>query len=109
MRGGKVVFLTASFCRQQAQLPAKDSVQSFDNVLQQTAQSRFGMLLKNRAQQVQATMFNPQAQGVNFTKRTSKSEILGMIDELAQKYDVDPKLIRALVKQESCFNPSALF
>lgn len=92
---------------QQAQLPAKDSVQSFDNVLQQTAQSRFGMLLKNRAQQVQATMFNPQAQGVNFTKHTSKSEILGMIDELAQKYDVDPKLIRALVKQESGFNPSA--
>lgn len=92
----------------QSQLPAKGAADSFDSVLQSTANSRFGMLLKNRAaQQVQASMFNPGLSGVNFTKRTSKSEILGMIDELAQKYDVDPKLVQALVKQESGFNPNA--
>ena len=31
-----------------AQLPSKDSVQSFDKILQSTAKSQFGTLLKNR-------------------------------------------------------------
>ena len=37
----------------------------------------------------------------------SKDEILGLIDATANKYGVDNKLVRALVKQESGFNPNA--
>ncbi len=37
----------------------------------------------------------------------SKGEILSLIDSTARKYGVDNKLVRALVKQESGFNPKA--
>lgn len=93
----------------QVQLPPKDSIQSFDNVLKSTAKSEFGMLLKNKAtEKVNASLYTSQIpNNINFTKRTSKNEILGIINEVSNKYDVDPKLIEALVKQESGFNPNA--
>lgn len=37
----------------------------------------------------------------------SRSDILNLIDRTAHKYGVDSKLVRALVKQESGFNPNA--
>ena len=37
----------------------------------------------------------------------SKADILQLIDRTAHKYGVDNKLVRALVKQESGFNPNA--
>lgn len=93
----------------QINLPPKDSVQSFDNVLKSTAKSQFGMLLKNKAaEKVNASLYNPGIpSNINISKRPSKTEILGIINEVSNKYDVDPKLIEALVKQESGFNPSA--
>lgn len=39
--------------------------------------------------------------------KMSKNEILNLIDATAHKYGVDNKLVRALVKQESGFNPNA--
>lgn len=39
--------------------------------------------------------------------KMSKNDILNLIDATANKYGVDNKLIRALVKQESGFNPNA--
>lgn len=91
------------------ELPAKDSVQSFDNVLKSTAQSQFGMLIKNKAaEKVNASLYTSQIpSNININKRPSKNEILGIINEVSNKYDVDPKLIEALVKQESGFNPNA--
>lgn len=93
----------------QLELPPKDSVQSFDNVLKSTAKSQFGMLLKNKAaEKVNASLYTAQIpSNINFHKRLSKSEILNIINEVSNKYDVDPKLIEALVKQESGFNPNA--
>ena len=93
----------------QINLPPKDSVQSFDNVLKSTAKSQFGMLLKNKAaEKVNASLYNPGIPAnINISKRPSKTEILGIINEVSNKYDVDPKLIEALVKQESGFNPNA--
>lgn len=90
-------------------LPSKDSIQSFDNVLKSTAQSQFGMLIKNKAaEKVNASLFTSKIpSNINITKRASKSEIIGIINEVSNKYDVDPKLIEALVKQESGFNPNA--
>ena len=90
-------------------LPPKDSVQSFDNVLKSTAQSQFGMLIKNKAaEKVNASLFTSKIpSNINISKRASKSEIIGIINEVSNKYDVDPKLIEALVKQESGFNPNA--
>lgn len=39
--------------------------------------------------------------------KLSKSDILNLIDKTADKYGVDNRLVRALVKQESGFNPNA--
>ncbi len=39
--------------------------------------------------------------------KLSKADILQLIDRTAHKYGVDNKLVRALVKQESGFNPNA--
>lgn len=93
----------------QVELPPKDSVQSFDNVLKSTAKSQFGMLIKNKAaEKVNASLYTSAIPaGVQINKRPSKNEIIGIIHEVSNKYDVDPKLIEALVKQESGFNPNA--
>lgn len=87
-------------------LPSKDGIQSFDKVLQSTAKTQFGSLLKNRGiTSVDAQIYtNPN---VNFTKRPTKQQIISMIDETSAKYGVDSKLVQALVQQESGFNPNA--
>ena len=88
------------------QLPNASSIQSFDKVLQSTAKAQFGTLLKNRGiSSVDASIYtNPN---VNFNKRATRDEITSMIDDTSAKYGVDAKLIKALVKQESGFNPTA--
>lgn len=87
-------------------LPASSDIQSFDKVLQSTAQAQFGSLLKSRGvTSVDAQLYtNPN---VNFTRRATKDEIMTMIDTTSEKYGVDSKLIKALVKQESGYNPNA--
>ena len=80
-------------------LPAKDSIQSFDKVLQSTAGAKFGTLL--RADGVK----NVNAQ--LYANNTTKDQIMSMIEDTSQKYGVDSKLIKALVQQESGFNPKA--
>ena len=88
------------------QLPNASSIQSFDKVLQSTAKAQFGTLLKNRGiSSVDASIYtNPN---VNFNKRATRDAIISMIDDTSAKYGVDAKLIKALVKQESGFNPTA--
>lgn len=39
--------------------------------------------------------------------RTSNSQILDMVNNVARKHGVDEKLVQALIKQESGFNPKA--
>ena len=44
---------------------------------------------------------------IKANKTPEKAEILGMIDKACEKYDMDAKLVKAVVKQESGFNPNA--
>ena len=50
--------------------------------------------------------------GINRTEKkaapNSKEEILGYVKEASEKYGVEEKLIKALIKQESGFNPNAV-
>lgn len=88
------------------ELPNTSNIQSFDKVMQSTAQAQFGTLLKNRGiTSVDAQIYtNPN---VNITKHTTKDQIISMIETTSEKYGVDSKLIKALVQQESGYNPNA--
>lgn len=86
----------------------------FQEVLQSTAQSEFGaqlnsqfgsLLMPNATTNVNAQInTQPELRGY---AQTSKPQILNMISQIAHKHGVDEKLVKALVQQESGFNPKA--
>lgn len=81
---------------------------SFDKVLQAGAKTKFGDLLTNPMTRVNAKLYTNTAGGVSQkTDYFSKSKIKDLISRVSQKHGVDEKLVNALVKQESGFNPNA--
>lgn len=110
--------------------PGANNVQSFEKVLSSTAQTNFGSLLLNpKSLNVNGTIYDNEdlATGINnatllnaikqvndartdFSKPkqvSGKSQILDMINQVSQRHGVDEKLVQALIKQESGFNPNA--
>lgn len=92
----------------------------FEEVLQSSAKSNFGtLLLDPRLKQVNANIITqtPQislqqalteATAVQAnTQQTSKAQILNVVSQISKKHGVDEKLVQALIKQESGFNPKA--
>ena len=41
------------------------------------------------------------------SQSTNKTQLIGMINKVAQRHGVDEKLVQAVIKQESGFNPKA--
>ena len=93
---------------------------SFEKVLQATTKSNFGTLLLNpQLKQVNANIINQTPQtslhtalqevmsAQANTTTASKSQILNVVNQVAEKHEVDEKLVQALIKQESGFNPNA--
>lgn len=93
---------------------------SFEKVLQSTTTSNFGtLLLDPRLKQVNADIIkeSPQISFSNAlqeagaiqtnTQAATKSQILNVVNQIAEKHGVDEKLVQALIKQESGFNPKA--
>jgi len=109
--------------------PNSSNVQSFEKVLASTTAANFGSLLLNpKSLNVNADIYdddintdsisNPALrkaiQEVNDASRkynpdaaANKSQLLGMINKVAQTHGVDEKLVQAVIKQESGFNPKA--
>jgi soluble lytic murein transglycosylase-like protein len=111
--------------------PSSDNVQSFEKVMAGTAQANFGSLLLNpeslnvrgtlfdRAQDVDTSSFtnetlrraieevNDATRKYNPTGNPEKAQILSMVNRVARDNGVDEKLVQALIKQESGFNPNA--
>ncbi len=113
--------------------PAGENVSDFEKVLSKTTQSNFGTLLLNPAAlNVNANIYNKSSddidtsnitndilkraiQEVNDARRdyskpnlqANKSQILDMVNTVAREQGVDEKLVQALIKQESGFNPNA--
>lgn len=79
---------------------------SFDKVLKESSKTKFGSLLSNPATRVSAQIYSSAANGVT-APVNNKSKIKDMISKVAEKHGVDAKLVHALVKQESGFNPNA--
>lgn len=103
---------------------AKTNTPSFEKVLQATTKSSFGTLLLNpQLKQVNANIINQTPQtslnnalqevmsaqaNLSINSQTaSKSQILNVVNQIAEKHGVDEKLVQALIKQESGFNPNA--
>lgn len=91
------------------QTPAESQqaqIQSFDNVLKNSTKVKFGDLLTRPSTRVNANIYTSQAAS-SAEKVTTKEQIKNIIFRAAKKHGVDEKLVNALVKQESGFNPNA--
>ena len=86
--------------------PEKNDIQSFDNVLKSSAKVKFGDLLTNPSTRVNANIYTVQA-GSGTEKITTKEQIKNLVSRVARKHGVDEKLVNAVIKQESGFNPNA--
>lgn len=91
-------------------------VQSFENVLKNSAPVKFGNLLTNPTTRVNANIYTAQANSAfpvteesGKITRTSatKEKIKGLVSRVSRKHGVDEKLVNALITQESGFNPNA--
>lgn len=94
---------------------------SFEKVLQTTTKSNFGMLLldpKIKEVSSQIVKQSPQtslnralmeatAVQANVQQPANKAQILNVVSQISKKHGVDEKLVQALIKQESGFNPKA--
>ncbi len=98
---------------------SKTNSPSFEKVLQTSAKTNFGtLLLDPKLKQVEAQILKQQPQtslnqAINEVVTpqnnipATKSQILNVVSQVAKKYDVDEKLVQAVIKQESGFNPKA--
>ncbi len=113
--------------------PGQNNVESFEKILSGATQSNFGSLLLNpKSLNVNGSIYDDSgdisADGItnstllnaikevndsrrDFSNKTSlysdKSQLISMINKVAQKHGVDEKLVQAVIKQESGFNPNA--
>ncbi len=81
-------------------------VQSFDKVLKNSAGVKFGDLLSKPVTKVNANIYTAQANSAS-EKITTREQIKNIIFRASKRHGVDEKLVNALVKQESGFNPNA--
>ena len=82
--------------------------ESFENVLKTSSKVKFGDLLTNPSTQVQAKIYSNTAIGNTLkSEYTTKNKVQELISRVSKKHGVDEKLVNALVKQESGFNPNA--
>ena len=80
---------------------------SFEKVLQSGAKVKFGDLLTNPSTRVNAQIYTNTSESVKKTDYTNKINVKDLISRVSKKHGVDEKLVNALVKQESGFNPYA--
>ena len=117
--------------------PSSNNVSSFEKVMANTTHANFGSLLLNpesikeslkvkgdvlfdrgididTSSFADATLRRAIEEVNDATRRydpdkpyTEKSQILSMVNKVAREHGVDEKLVQALIKQESGFNPNA--
>ena len=81
-------------------------IQSFENVLKNSTGVKFGDLLTRPVTKVSANIYSAQAE-TGAEKISTREQIKNIVFRAAKKHGVDEKLVNALIKQESGFNPNA--
>lgn len=97
-----------------------EQIASFQKVLNQTATEgikstpladKFSNVKAKLISNTQATnapkIENISALNSSTSNKANKSQILAMVEKIAKKHGVDDKLVKAVIKQESGFNPNA--
>ena len=109
--------------------PANKPINGFESILQSSQPVNFGNILKNNvSKNVDAKILSDfetckiqnSIRGIDLGNKiqseivtqttpsaSSKSQIMGMVEKISEKHGVDSKLVKALIKQESGFNPNA--
>lgn len=92
---------------------SSSTVQPFQAVLQESA-NQFGSKFTNQFGSLTGIQPTTSVQAQISTQpqlrdyaQVSKPQLLSMISQVAQKHGVDEKLVQAVIKQESGFNPKA--
>lgn len=90
-----------------ADVKAKILSSGIENTSEVKKSNKFGVLtgISNKFNALKAANINSEIPNVD--RNAPKAQILSMIDKVAKKHGVDEKLVRALVRQESGFNPNA--
>lgn len=81
-------------------------IQSFENVLKNSTGVKFGDLLTRPVTKVNANIYSAQAE-TGAENISTREQIKNIVFRAAKKHGVDEKLVNALIKQESGFNPNA--
>ena len=84
-----------------------NDVQSFESVLKNASNVKFGDLISKPATRVSANLYTAQAASAVSDKISNKEKIKNLVSKISNKHGVDEKLVNALIKQESGFNPNA--
>ncbi len=93
------------------------NVPKFAEVLQESIEGDYKFRDINAAKAVFGTIAKPSEvsdtgnnliKGTENRKKYTKEEILNIISEVSAKHGVNEKLVRALIKQESGFNPTVV-
>ena len=90
-----------------AQMPNNPNSVTFDSVLKSTAKTKFGDLLTNPSMRVNAQVYNNQNAANKGVVNNTVARIKELVSSASKKHGVDEKLVNALIKQESGFNPNA--
>lgn len=86
--------------------PPNIKTKSFQEVLQTSNPANLGALLPATGTMTVQGQVSNVSNSYNYTK-PSKPQLLSMVSQIAKKHGVDEKLVHAVVKQESGFNPKA--
>lgn len=85
-----------------------DTAPKFADVLQQSIGDEYKFRDTGASKAVFGTLVKPSSSVSSTEKSYSKEEITNIISKISAKHGVNEKLVRALIKQESGFNPSVV-
>ena len=90
------------------QIDNPTKVNSFDSVLKESTKVKFGDLISKSSTKVNAQLYSNTVKNSLASKDINiKDKIQNLVSKISSKHNIDEKLVSAVIKQESGFNPNA--